>query len=222
MPQPNKMSRGTMDVAVRGVDDHERTLTGWATTPRPDRLKDIIEPAGAIFANQLPLLWHHNAEKPVGWASFETPTEAGIRFRAKIKVAEDGALKTRCDEAWDCVRYKLVTAASIGFRSLASEPLQGGGVRYKSVEILELSLVSLPANMDAVIDSVRQYRPVKLMPAIKIIPAPRKVLAQVGSKTTRAVVHYRDLRDTRPASLVGADGKRHRLAAGGRRIRTLR
>jgi hypothetical protein len=42
----------------------------------------VIEPAGIKFKSPLPLLHNHRSDQPVGTVVFDTPTKAGITFRA--------------------------------------------------------------------------------------------------------------------------------------------
>jgi HK97 family phage prohead protease len=136
------------------------TVKGVATTPRPDRIGDIVEPLGATFAPDIPMLWMHNGEKPVGRVELGSPTKKSIPFSGKIpKVAEAGALKDRIDEAVQSIKYRLVAAVSIGFRVLnnAVEFLDGGGLRFLETEIMELSLVTIPAQPDAVITGIKSF-----------------------------------------------------------------
>jgi HK97 family phage prohead protease len=141
------------------TDDGEfYTVKGTATTPRPDRVQDVVEPLGATFAESIPLLWMHNNEKPVGTTYLGAPTKKGIPFTAKIPVVkEPGVLKDRIDEAIQSIRYRLVAAVSIGFRILndAIERIANGGYRYLETEILELSLVTIPAQPDAKITGIK-------------------------------------------------------------------
>jgi len=145
---------------VRSVDAEQRVIEGIATTPTVDRVGDVIEPMGATYADDLPLLWQHRHDQPVGRVKFGKPTKDGIPFTASIPhVPLPGALQTRVDEAWDSVRAGLVRAVSIGFRALKDgvETMKGGGYRFTKTEIMELSLVTIPANSDAVITAVKAF-----------------------------------------------------------------
>lgn len=136
----------------------EWTITGVASTPTPDRMGDVVEPLGAKFKLPMPLLWQHHSDRPVGRVEFAKPTTAGIPYVARLpKVAEAGALRDRIDEAVQSIKYRLVGAVSIGFRGLAGaiENLKDGGLRFKEWEWLELSLVTIPANADATITSIK-------------------------------------------------------------------
>lgn len=141
---------------IKAVSDDERLIEGIATTPSTDRMGDVIEPMGARFAAELPLLWQHDHESPVGHVKFGKPTAKGIPFTANIvKIAEEGELKALVDKAWQSVKARLVRAVSIGFRPIEYALMEGGGVRFLETEILELSLVTVPANSDCTITQIR-------------------------------------------------------------------
>lgn len=144
----------TIKEAEDGND--ERIIRGTATTPEPDRMGDIVEPLGVSFKNPLPLLRAHDTKMPVGTVKLNKPTKDGITFEARMpKIAEGGSLKDRIDMAWGEVKAGLVRAVSIGFRPLEHAFMDNGGVRFLESEILELSLVSVPANADATIATIK-------------------------------------------------------------------
>ena len=143
--------------SVRETDD-EWVIEGVASTPAADRMEDIVEPMGAKFSLPMPLLWQHNAEKPVGRVEFAKPNSKGIPYVARLpKVTEPGVLKDRIDEAVQSIKYRLVAAVSIGFKALQGgvEVMKTGGYRFTSWEWLELSLVTIPANAEATITSIK-------------------------------------------------------------------
>lgn len=143
---------------VKSVDVEQRTFSGFATTPTPDRIGDIVEPKGAKFQNPLSLLLFHDSKQPVGKAVFGKATDEGIAFTASIPdVSEPGRLKDRVDEAWHSVKYGVIRGVSIGFRAMEDgiERLKTGGLRFTSYEVLELSLVPVPANSEASIQSIK-------------------------------------------------------------------
>ena len=117
---------------------------------------DIVDPHGIEFNNPLPLLWQHQHDKPVGHANFHTPTKEGISFSADVaRIEEPGLLKDLTDMAWQAVKAGLVRGVSIGFRALEQAGLKGGGIHWQRTEVLELSLVTIPANLDATILAVK-------------------------------------------------------------------
>jgi len=168
------MNRAYSVLDIKAVDDDARVITGVATTPEPDRVGDIVEPLGAKFANPLPLLWQHRHDSPVGTVVFEKPTKSGIKFKATLpKIEEAGALRDLVDMAWQSVKAKLVRGVSIGFRALEFNYMDGGGVRFNQTEIMELSLVTIPANASATIQSIKAMDTGKRSGPVRLI-SPKK------------------------------------------------
>jgi len=129
-------------------------LRGVASTPTEDRHGDIIEPGGATFPVEMPLLLHHQHHDPVGTARLRH-VGGVLEFDAELPyVTTPGTVKTKVDQARDSIRHKLIRGVSIGFRPRGApddviERRKGGGLRFLKTEILELSLVTVPANSDA-------------------------------------------------------------------------
>ena len=135
-----------------------RTIKGVASTPTTDRMGDIVEPGGMEFKNPLPLIWQHRHEQPLGLATFDPPTAKGVTFTATFaEPTEPGALKSRIDEAWQAVKLGLVRGVSIGFRALERSFMDDGGIRFIRSEVVELSLVTIPANADATISQIKKF-----------------------------------------------------------------
>ena len=141
---------------TKDVDSEGRVITGVATTPRVDSYNDIVEPQGVQYRGPVNLYLYHDTNRPVGTVEFGKATKQGIPFTATIPdVREFGTVRDRVNAAWHSVKYKLLQAVSIGFRPIDYEPIKEGGVRYKSWEMLELSLVGVPANPDATIQQIK-------------------------------------------------------------------
>lgn len=148
---------------IKSINVEQRQIRGTATTPTPDRVGDVVEPKGIRFKNPMPLLWQHDHEKPVGWVRFAEPTNAGVEFEAQIADStgtNSTTLKERLNEAWESVKMGLVGAVSIGFKALEYELLDKAkgfesGIRFIKSEVMELSLVTIPANAEATISQIR-------------------------------------------------------------------
>ncbi len=150
------MNRAYSILHLKAVDDDERVIRGVATTPSPDRMSDIVDPMGVTFKNPMPLLHQHDSDRPVGTVMFDKPTAKGITFEARLpKITEPGPLKDRVDTAWGEVKAGLVRAVSIGFRAMEYAFLDDGGIRFSKSEVVELSLVTVPANAEAVITTIK-------------------------------------------------------------------
>lgn len=168
------MNRAYSVLSIKAVDDGQRIITGIATTPSPDRVGDIVEPLGVQFKNPMPLLWQHEHDKPVGTVNFDKPTEKGITFTAKLAdVKEEGKLKERIDEAWQSLKANLVRGVSIGFRPIQYSWMDDGGIRFIETEVYEMSLVTIPCNVDATINTIKSLD--------------RKQLASLGKKAVPVV-----------------------------------
>lgn len=125
------------------VGGGRRVIRGIASTPSTDRMGDIVEPLGGTWKLPLPLLWNHHHDHPIGWVRSAKASRAGIEIEAEIA---EGIGKA--DEIWRMVELSLMDSFSIGFRALRTEPI-ATGVRFTSWELLEVSVVTVPANADA-------------------------------------------------------------------------
>jgi HK97 family phage prohead protease len=146
-------------LTVKRLDEHEREIEGIASTGETDRVGDIVEPMGLQAPSRgVSLLWQHAHDKPIGWATFDRPTAKGITFRAKLpKPTEPSPFRDLVEMAWGALVHATVRGVSIGFRALATEPLPAGGTRFTRAELLELSLVSVPANASATVTAIKRY-----------------------------------------------------------------
>lgn len=153
------MNRAYSLITIKRVSDDERTIFGIATTPATDLQDDIVEPRGAVFKLPIPLLWQHKHDQPIGHVTEARVTDAGIEIVAKIaQIPDAGAFKDFVDGAWSAIRAGLVKGLSIGFKGLSQEPIQGTyGTRWKKWFWLELSCVTIAANMEASILNVKRF-----------------------------------------------------------------
>ena len=156
------MTKAYSTLQIKSITDtdDERIITGIANTPSTDRDDDILEPMGAAFVLPIPLLWQHNHNQPIGEVIQATVTEKGIEIVAKlVKIDEKGKLKDRLDEAWQSIKSGLVKCLSVGFKIKEYSYLENSwGLHIKAWEFYELSVVTVPANADAVITSVKQIK----------------------------------------------------------------
>jgi HK97 family phage prohead protease len=154
------MDRAYSLLDIRSVNDDQRMIEGIASTPTADRMGDIVEPMGAKFALPMPFLWQHNSDAPVGHVEFAKPAKNGIPFKATLihpDAVDSATLKDRLQLAWDSMKTRLVRAVSIGFRDLAHEVMKDGGWRFTEWEWLELSAVTIPANAEATINTIKAF-----------------------------------------------------------------
>lgn len=153
------MNRAYSTLEIKELAAEERTFTGIASTPTADRMGDIVEPTGAQFKLPIPLLWQHDARQPIGWVTEAKVKKDGIEIAARLaEVEEEGTLRNRLEEAWQSITAKLVRGLSIGFKPIEAADIKGSWAqRFIKWEWLELSAVTIPANADATILSVKSF-----------------------------------------------------------------
>lgn len=146
----------------KSFDQDDAVIRGYATTPTPDRVRDIVVPGGVVFrTSDIKLHLYHDHRLPVGQVRFGKPTTKGLPFEATLPdVTEDGVIRDRVNEARHSIKYNLISAVSIGFRPLEGgvEVMDNGGLKFTRWEMVELSLTSVPANPEAVFVAAKSMR----------------------------------------------------------------
>jgi HK97 family phage prohead protease len=166
------LNRAYALLEIKQVDEDARVITGMASTPTPDRLEDVVEPDGAQFKLPLPLLWQHDSGNPIGQVTHAKVTKAGIEIIAKIAKG----VTAEIDRAWSLIKAGLVPGLSIGFKPIEHSFIkETKGIRFIKWDWLELSAVTIPANSEATIATV------------KSIDTAQRAVA--GQKKLRPVVH---------------------------------
>lgn len=153
------MNRAYSLFSIKSFDEDKRELEGIATTPTPDRMGDIVDPKGGVFKLPIPLLWQHKGDKPIGHVTSARTTNDGIQVTAKLVKPFEGAPKSwaeRLDEAWADLKTGLVRGFSIGFNPLEKSQIKDTySYHFQKWEWLELSAVTIPANAEASIQTVK-------------------------------------------------------------------
>ena len=117
----------------------------------PDRMGDVIDVDGwdlKNFSKNPVALFNHNPNFPIGkWHNLRVQNG---ELRGDLRLAPAGT-SDRIDEIRALVEADILRAVSVGFLPRQSEPLtkNGGGLQFKNTELVETSLVSIPANPNA-------------------------------------------------------------------------
>lgn len=149
------LNRAWTRFQIKNISDDRRTFSGWASTPSLDLAGDRIDPLGVCYTLPLPLLWNHDAGRPVGSVVAATVKPEGIHIHAQIaSVSEPVSLKEELDRAWAMVKSKLVGGLSVGFRTLQEHPI-ATGFHITEWRLLEISCVAIPANSDCSITAIK-------------------------------------------------------------------
>lgn len=100
-----------------------------------------------------PLLWQHDTKQPIGaWQEMHEDAH-GLFVRGTLFVDDI----MRAKEAYKLLREGVVSGLSIGYRALQSHRDQKSGVRVLTeIELLEVSMVTFPANDAARIVRVKE------------------------------------------------------------------
>lgn len=118
-----------------------------------DRVGDVIEPAAfaSAIGKSLPMLFAHDQAQVVGtWESVAVEAD-GLKVKGRLLV-DDVA---RAKEVRALLRAKSVTGLSVGFMTKKAAPRKGGGRTITDLDLMEVSLVAIPAHPGAQISSVK-------------------------------------------------------------------
>jgi HK97 family phage prohead protease len=151
------------------IDDGRRALRFCISTSAVDREQDSIAVKGwdlSAFKRNPVVLWGHDASRlPIGRA-FDVGVEddalmASVEFIPQ-DTPEAGAF---ADAVYRLARTGFIAATSVGFRplkwSFTDDPERGAddwwpGVDFEAQELVELSVVTVPANPEALIEPAQQ------------------------------------------------------------------
>ena len=149
-------SRGAPAAIVKDTVAPVHEMQFVLSDETPDRYGDIVSAGGWDLNNfrKNPIaLFGHNHDFPVGrWQDLHVENSA---LRGTLALAPQGT-SARIDEIRALIDAGILKAVSVGFRTLASpEPIKSkdgtatGGLRFVKHELLECSVVPVPANPNA-------------------------------------------------------------------------
>jgi HK97 family phage prohead protease len=155
------MKRETLTVAaaeVRFATDDVGVFSGYAAIfTEPNSFGETIRP-GAFKKTLLQrrstggpaMFWNHNPDAPIGTWSDLVEDDRGLKVTGKL------VTETRAGaEALALLKAGAVNGLSIGFRARGAARAPDGGRLLTDIDLVEISLVSLPAASNARVTSVR-------------------------------------------------------------------
>jgi uncharacterized protein len=149
----------TKQIDLQVVENTDGEIVAYLTTfENPDKVGDVIK-AGALDefiskfdpeTQKLPMLYNHETSKIIGeWKQLEID-EVGLKGTGIIYTETSlGA------DVMALLKRGAVAAVSIGFSSSKYEKLVTGGVAFKTISLVETSVVLNPANPNAKVISVK-------------------------------------------------------------------
>lgn len=134
-----KTSRAPVEILKADGDEYAARFVMSAASP--DRVKDTIDPDAykPWIGKQLIALWQHDSYQPFGvWENIQTRANKLIGD-LKIAGTNLGGMII------ELLAADVPLGASIGFRG-KGEPNKIGGIHFTEIELLECSIVSVPAH----------------------------------------------------------------------------
>jgi HK97 family phage prohead protease len=119
-----------------------------------DAYDDIVAKGAFVesLKQKMPvLLWQHDPSKPIGIYTEAREDERGLYLKGKLAT---GVQQAR--EAQELLKMNALKGMSIGFRTLEDEVDRKTGIRtLKKIDLMEVSLVTFPANDKANVTGVK-------------------------------------------------------------------
>jgi HK97 family phage prohead protease/HK97 family phage major capsid protein len=140
----------TDDITVKGVSEKAFKIAGYANTSEKDRTGDIVLPEAWTkgidnFRRNPILLYQHDHGKPIGRVNSVTVDKKGIFVEANVSEAAERqhGVKTLISDG-------VLKSFSVGFRVKDADYDKRTDTFFiKDVELLEISVVSVPANQNS-------------------------------------------------------------------------
>ena len=171
--QANRNRHGVAGLGVRkqmlapaeAIDGQQRTLRFTISTGTVDREKDAISLAGwdlANFKRNPVVLWGHNIERlPIGRCINVAIVDNALKATVQFVPAETPEAGQFAEAVFQLANQGFINATSVGFRPIkweySKDPERGAddwfpGIDFEAQELVELSIVTVPANPEALIE----------------------------------------------------------------------
>ena len=166
----------------------EGVVEGYASTYGDvDRASERVMPGAFArslreIGGKVPLLWQHKTEEPVGIGILEDRSK-GLFMRAQLDLDIEAGQR-----AFSAVNKGYVGAFSIGYMVRKAKPV-GRVLELHEIDLHEVSLVTVPANPNAVVTGVKAGVGDDLEPFRALVRDTRELAARMeGERRDRAAV----------------------------------
>jgi HK97 family phage prohead protease len=171
---------------IKGAQDENDPFRFVMSDESVDRVGDVIRAKGwdlEDFQKNPVALWGHDHAKPIG--VWENVAVVGRKLIGNLRLAKKGT-SPEIDTIRSLVEQRILKSVSVGFQPLEAVPLKNkSGLEYLSQKLHECSLVSVPANANALaIAKSFGADPAKVFGGVK----PLTQCAAKATKETRAVL----------------------------------
>jgi HK97 family phage prohead protease len=149
--------RRTLETEIKASGEDARVLDFTISTKSVDRYGDTVNPEGwklkAYKKNPVVLWMHDNSLLPVGKAT-NVRVEDG-KLKSRVEFTPMGMLAFN-DTVYQMLKDGYLSATSVGFVPLkynfSEDPKRQLGIDFVEQELLEFSIVTVPANAEALIE----------------------------------------------------------------------
>ena len=164
--------RREMMTEIKAAEGESRLLDFKISTASVDRYGDTVALDGwelKFFKQNPVVLWMHNNDMlPVGKAS-KVRVEDGA-LKASVEFTPEGLVKYN-DIVFEMLKTGFLSATSVGFiphkYAFVDQPDRAFGIDFLEQELLEFSIVTVPANADALIEG-RGIEPAAVIPDTEV------------------------------------------------------
>lgn len=168
-------------MAVKEVvsgDEGAVRIRGYASTPDIDRYRDIVEPSAfkdalSLYLKNPVLLRSHDADRPIGVVEVATVTDQGLWIEAVVKDVqtakeiEEGLMRT-LSIGYIAKSTELQHEDGTPFNWEEDSPWDPSLVRViKELDLVEISVVSTPANGNALFSMAKSFESCSRQLALK-------------------------------------------------------
>ncbi len=196
-------------------------IEGYASTfGNVDQGGDVVEPGAFIESvvqarkdgRTIPMLWQHNQSEPIGVWDDISEDSRGLFVRGRL-ITEDDPVAKRVHAK---LKAKAISGMSIGYRLMPAhvetDAKRPGVSRLKKVDLREISLVTMPMNIQARVTSVKALVEAGKLPTVREF---EEFLRDAGgfSKSLAAAIAAKATPHLRGEPEAGADQKSEFLRA---------
>lgn len=177
------------NAVIAGEQAKPRQIRVIVSNATRDRAKDIMIASGCDLTNYRKnpiVLLNHDPKKPIARAFAEIKSD---RVEALITFPPEGEVEC-ADETFALIKNGVLNTVSAGFGIREKTALKDGGYKITKWELMEISIVSIPANTDAIItersideDSEHRRRELELL---EMKYPPHQLTQSVKTTTRRA------------------------------------
>jgi HK97 family phage prohead protease len=138
---------------IKSESPKEATISGYASVFNiADAHNDIILKGafGSVNPSKIKLLWQHDQAKPIGVIKSLTEDDRGLKIEAEINLRTSIGRETS-----ELIKQKALDGLSVGFIIKSYDYNDKGQRVISDLELMEISIVTFPANYDANILSIK-------------------------------------------------------------------